>query len=204
MSSAEQACAPSSEENLSTVHLLPCTIDFDGPVPVNSFFQIKKAKNDLRSAFRGRELVGSVLTLPDGVQGVNAVQMKPSEKTETAWDCVGRFKEITVWQHDVAPDLGQLQDCIDWFEIADEVRHLITQSVRSHVVPIPFADVSLTISGFLCANCLNYLFSSTPSDFDADAQRRAAVQTARQRDVCAGYQAHRCDIDSEQKMLYVV
>jgi hypothetical protein len=142
MSSAEQTCAAaaSSEENLSTVHLLPCTIDFDGPVPVNSFFQIKKSKNDLRSAFRGRELVGNILALPHGVQGVNAVQMKPSEKTETSWDCVGRFKEITVWQHDVAPDVGQLQDCLDWFEIADEVSHLIkspsTKLFLSHQHPV--------------------------------------------------------------------
>ena len=110
------------DKNMSTVHFLPCTIDFDGPVPVNSFFQVKRSKTDLKAAFRGRELVGKELSLPADVLGVNAVQNRPKESSETSWDCVGQFDKITVWQHDVAPDLGQLQDCIDWFEIAEQVK----------------------------------------------------------------------------------
>ena len=90
------------DKNMSTVHFLPCTIDFDGPVPVNSFFQVKRSKTDLKAAFRGRELVGKELSLPADVLGVNAVQNRPKESSETSWDCVGQFDKITVWQHDVA------------------------------------------------------------------------------------------------------
>lgn len=112
-----------SAKLLSTVHYLPCTIDHNGPVPVNSFFQIKKSKNnELKSAFRGRELVGKEIELPKGVIGVNAVQNSHKDKTESSWDCVGQFEKITVWQHDVAPDLSVIQDCVDWFDIASNVR----------------------------------------------------------------------------------
>eukprot|EP00388_Colpodella_angusta_P035657 GDKK01036678.1.p1 GENE.GDKK01036678.1~~GDKK01036678.1.p1 ORF type:complete len:131 (-),score=10.83 GDKK01036678.1:149-541(-) len=109
------------DKNLSTVHFLPCTIDFDGPVPVNSFFQVQRAKTELKASFRGRELIGKEMKLPTNVLGVNAIQNRPKEASETSWDCVGQFDKITVWQHDVAPDLGQLQECIDWFEIAEQV-----------------------------------------------------------------------------------
>lgn len=108
-------------KSMSTVHFLPCSIEFDGPVAVNSFFQIKKSKNEMRSAFRGRELVGKELKLPANILGINAVQNRQTESTESSWDCVGQFDKINVWQHDIAPDLGQLQDCIDWFEIAEQV-----------------------------------------------------------------------------------
>jgi len=127
-SSSEKKPACENELNsksMSMVHFLPCSIEFDGPVAVNSFFQIKKSKNELRSAFRGRELVGKELKLPATVLGINAVQNRQTESTESSWDCVGQFDKINVWQHDIAPDLGQLQDCIDWFEIAEQVRSLV-------------------------------------------------------------------------------
>ncbi len=111
-----------NEEKLSTVHFLPCTIDFDGPLAVNSFFQIQQTKTGLRSSLRGRELIGKELALPAGVVGINAIQDSLKSKTETTWDCTGQFSEITVWQHDIAPDMGQMQDCFQWFDIAQKVR----------------------------------------------------------------------------------
>lgn len=115
-----------SQKLMSTVHYLPCTIDHNGPVPVNSFFQIKKQKNgELKSAFRGRELIGKEIELPKGVIGVNAVQNSHTDKTESSWECVGQFDKVTVWQHDIAPDLGVLQDCMDWFDIASNVSRIL-------------------------------------------------------------------------------
>ena len=111
-----------SQKLMSTVHYLPCTIDYNGPVPVNSFLQIKKLKNnELKSAFRGRELVGKEIELHKGVIGVNAVQNSHIDKTESSWECVGQFEKIIVWQHDIAPDLSVIQDCVDWFDIANNV-----------------------------------------------------------------------------------
>ena len=52
-------------EQCSTVHLLPCSIAYDGNAPVKDFFKVKKAgdKGNTkhttdRAAFRGRALQG--------------------------------------------------------------------------------------------------------------------------------------------------
>ncbi len=138
-SSSEKKNACENERDckcMSTIHFLPCSIEFDGPVAVNSFFQIKQSKNELRSAFRGRELVGKELKLPATVLGINAVQNRQTESTESSWDCVGQFEKINVWQHDIAPDLGQLQDCIDWFEIAEQVRSCSCETTRLYRMPL--------------------------------------------------------------------
>lgn len=111
----------SLKENGSAIHYLPCSIEHDGPLPVSSFFQVQTAKTGLVSSLRGRELVGKVMPLPDGVVGLNIVQGSATSKTELSWDCSGHFDEITVWQHDVAPDLGQVQECMNWFDIAEKV-----------------------------------------------------------------------------------
>ena len=110
----------------SSVHLLPCSIDFDGPLDVNSFFRIeKKNKAEYRSAFRGRELIGKDFNLPHDILGINVVQGATASKTEITWDCEGEFKRIVIWQHDLAPELSQLQDKVDWFAVAEKVRSLI-------------------------------------------------------------------------------
>ena len=118
------------DQNMSTMHFLPCSIDYDGPVPVNSFFRIKRSKNGIKAALRGRELVGKEFTLPANVVGLNAVQNRTMDNTESSWDCVGKFDKITVWQHDISPDLSQLQESVDWFEIADSVSEQTTYSIH--------------------------------------------------------------------------
>jgi hypothetical protein len=115
--------APEEEnQNKSTMHFLPCTIDYNGPAPVNSFFHVSKVKINFKSALRGRELIGTELQLTDGVVGINAVQSKPIDNTETVWNTTGEFDKIMIWQHDLAPDLVPMQDLLDWFAIADKVR----------------------------------------------------------------------------------
>lgn len=106
----------------TTVHLLPCSIEHDGPLAVSSYFQIKKEKLDLKASLRGRELVGKEVQLPQRVCGVHAVQGQRTQKTEATWEYAGQFKKLVVWQHDVAPELGPINECFDWFDIADKVR----------------------------------------------------------------------------------
>ena len=109
---------------MSSMHYLPCNIHYDGSSEVNSFFQIKslKSSNKLQSFFRGRELIGQELLLSDrNVIGINATQKQPESNTELNWEVTGNFNKITVWQHDVAPDLTHFEEALEWFEIANEV-----------------------------------------------------------------------------------
>jgi len=105
----------------SRVHLLPCSIAYDGNAPVNDFFKVKKgdgAKTADRAAFRGRALQGREVVLPPQVQGIVLGKM------EGGGGCVsvdGAFSKLTMWEHDVQPDTGVMQDCLHWFEVADAV-----------------------------------------------------------------------------------
>jgi hypothetical protein len=109
----------------TVIHLLPCNIEFDGTAPVNSYFQISEGKRDQMLAhFRGRELVGRKLKLPDGVIGLNAVQDTRKQSDNINWEITGNFDEINVWQHDVAMDLTQINESLEWFELADSVSYL--------------------------------------------------------------------------------
>jgi hypothetical protein len=134
-----------AQEQTSTIHYLPCTIAHDGPLAVNSFFQIQKTKAGMISSLRGRQLVGKTLPLPPNVTGLNIVQDGTTSKTELSWDCGGHFQEIVVWQHDIAPDLGQLQDCFNWFEIADKVRHRLSSTCALFAQLLSFSTVAFRV-----------------------------------------------------------
>ena len=61
------------ERTESTVHMLPCSLNFDGSAPVSDYFKIKPvegSKNLKESHFRGRALVGVQVPLPEGVKGI--------------------------------------------------------------------------------------------------------------------------------------
>ncbi len=131
MSSSDSA----SEENVgsketvlknefSVMHLLPCDIDYNGPAPVTSYFQISEGKrrnDEMTAHFRGHELIGKKVKLPEKITGLNVTQDMRNQSKELKWAVVGEFKEINVWQHDVAPDVNQIEECLDWFELASAV-----------------------------------------------------------------------------------
>lgn len=126
----------SSSSAMSTIHYLPCKINYNGPTDVNNYFQITKTNDkqiqqhgshnhqnyELKSTFRGRELIGKEVILPANIIGIHAVQHPPREKNEMTWEVVGGYDKITMWQHDIAPDLSTLNHAIEWFDIANEVR----------------------------------------------------------------------------------
>lgn len=132
----EQQQKTSSSSSMSTIHYLPCKINYNGPTDVNNYFQIIKTNdkqiqqqhgshnhqnNELKSAFRGRELIGKEVILPANIIGIHAIQHPPLEKYEMTWEVVGSYDKITIWQHDIAPDLSTLNHAIEWFDIANEV-----------------------------------------------------------------------------------
>ena len=105
----------------SVVHLLPCDIEFNGSAPVNSYFQTNSKDGEAVAHFRGRLLVEKRIALPEGVTGVHCVQDTRKSVNEVNWEVAGTFKEFHLWQHDVVPDLNQMNEIIDWFQCANEV-----------------------------------------------------------------------------------
>ena len=101
----------------SRIHMLPCSIEYDGIAPVSSFFHVSKKKdNSLVSHFRGRELRGVAYELPDNVQGICV-----GDHGNKKWIAEGTFSEINVWNHDTLPDLTNFEQCISWFKLANTV-----------------------------------------------------------------------------------
>lgn len=112
----------------SVIHLLPCSIEYDGPAPVSSYFHITAGVNNnpsnLQARFRGRALQGRMQELPNSVLGINAIQKMRSLESldkETIWEAEGTFDRLSIWQHDIPPDLSQFQDYLNWFEISKSV-----------------------------------------------------------------------------------
>ena len=81
----------------STIHQLPCSIDYDGPAAVSTYFRVED--KPLRAHFRGRQLDGQRVALPADVQGAILKQGRAAPEDEIdrllKVDC--QFKEIIYW-----------------------------------------------------------------------------------------------------------
>jgi hypothetical protein len=110
----------SDGRGLLQVHYLPCSIKYDGPTDVGSFFRVAKDPNTgtLTSHMRGRELKGSVVDLPSKVSGLCVT---PGVDDPRRWEVTGQFDSMTVWQHDVTPDVAQMQEYLHYFELSKAV-----------------------------------------------------------------------------------
>lgn len=122
----------------STVHLLPCSIEYDGTAPVKSFFHVThEVDQTMRSHLRGRELKGRTIELdaplPQNSEvGLAAVKILQHDKANIIGLCVGdsgnknwvvegQFTTLNVWEHDTLPDISLVDDRLSWFSIADSV-----------------------------------------------------------------------------------
>jgi hypothetical protein len=114
-----------NNEKTSIVNLLPCRIDYDGPAPVNSYFRIKRkrkrddTKDILLSHFRGRQLTGLELNLTKDVIGFH---VNSSDTIPNHFYIESSFKSVRVWEHDKQPDTTELEDVLQWFDVAKSVR----------------------------------------------------------------------------------
>ena len=122
MSCSSSSSAIANNNQDSTIHLLPCTIDFNGPAPVSSYFRIKSEQGVLTSHFRGRKLRGIKVPLPEATTGVCVTKVFNSETQKPEWEITEKFNAITDWQHDTTPSTNHLEEYFDWFELAESVR----------------------------------------------------------------------------------
>ena len=53
----------------ATLHHLPCSIDFNGSVPVSSYFVVNDENKIKEAMFRGRLLRGERVQLPEQIEG---------------------------------------------------------------------------------------------------------------------------------------
>ena len=118
MDSLAQVIIPSATADapLSVVHSLPINTEFNGQSQIKSFFlQSKDSNGNSTAYFRGRELKGKSVSLPAGLTGV--VLRKDSSSFVSA----DVFNEITLWEHDVPPDVSEnrLNELLEFTEIAN-------------------------------------------------------------------------------------
>ncbi|PON74451.1 Ribonuclease H2, subunit C [Trema orientale] len=99
------------------VHLLPCSIKFDGPSSVSDYFKPKSTGMEVEGLrleeahFRGRKLQGTTLSLPEGYSGFvlgkkglgKRKAPSISEGNSNCWEMNAKFKNITYWKHDSLP-----------------------------------------------------------------------------------------------------
>jgi hypothetical protein len=113
----------SKYNNNNTIHHLPCSIDYDGPAPIEDYFRVSECKTrgpgKLVSHFRGRQLFGERVKLPADIQILN-VRSTPSGLLPK-WSVRGRFEEIIAWEHDRLPETTSVKNMVDWMELASAV-----------------------------------------------------------------------------------
>jgi hypothetical protein len=114
---------PTGDE--STVHRLPCSMDYDGHAPVKSYFLMKeksqKGEKKLTAHLRGRELIGQKMQLPDETIGVHATSK--TDENGLHLEVNGSFTEMFVWEHDIAPNMTEIEGCMEWMEVSRNVSY---------------------------------------------------------------------------------
>ena len=120
----------------SELHLLPCNIEYDGPAPVKSYFIQKNAKNGDKIAYlRGHELVGEVVDVSKDWVGTVAVKASNKSNLDSEHDHTkgrnevnfmveGKFDSFTIWQHDAAPNMAQVEELLEWKEVANSLHDI--------------------------------------------------------------------------------
>lgn len=112
-----------SSSSSSTVHVLPCSIDYDGVSQVTSYFMVQKDTKDdlLHSKFRGRDLVGKEVVVPETMKVFHSVVPVSKGGNKNSLEIVEEVQRFNIWQHDSPPDMSNIQECMDWMEIANAV-----------------------------------------------------------------------------------
>ncbi|KAK9467965.1 ribonuclease H2, subunit C [Lipomyces arxii] len=115
-----------------TPHIVPCKIQYNGPADMQRFFHVyphkaSTAKSEptakesalKESYFRGRQLIGHTLHLPQGYKGFvfsdppragtdkiaySDFEDEGDQDVEQIWTPQAEFSEMLIWDHDVPPD----------------------------------------------------------------------------------------------------
>ncbi|KAL7089668.1 hypothetical protein ACP275_13G198300 [Erythranthe tilingii] len=119
------------------VHQLPCCIKYDGPASVSHYFKPKITGVEVdglrveEAYFRGRNLHGTTITLPQDCSGFILGKKMPDEETKTTnsecWETNATFKNVTVWNHDEMPSKEDaFVRAFHWFAVANTLHRAVT------------------------------------------------------------------------------
>jgi hypothetical protein len=95
-------------------HLLPCTIEFNGPAPVHEYFVTTTDDREcLLARFRGIELLGKELPVPANFTAVVGTL------EEDKYVIREKFSSITYWNRELVPsDRDRVPLWFQWPELA--------------------------------------------------------------------------------------
>ncbi|KAJ2822587.1 hypothetical protein IWW50_004149, partial [Coemansia erecta] len=118
------------------LHLLPCSIDHDGPVKSSTYFipQPQTKDSTFETAFRGRQLHGRSIELPEGYSGHVVVECVSENTNDIAFEendgcaqlelrSTEQFDRFTVWEHDrlPMPDDDEVISALAWIQVANSI-----------------------------------------------------------------------------------
>ena len=111
--------SPKKSGITSTVSILPCHIDYNGPAPVEEYF---------KDHFRGRKLVGTEVKLPVGYTGHvldssdkgRTTYTDNTQTEERTWHEKSRFERVTVYGNSAAvgDDSVYVRGIVEWTALA--------------------------------------------------------------------------------------
>ncbi|EXC24752.1 hypothetical protein L484_018466 [Morus notabilis] len=132
------------------IHLLPCSIKFDGPCSVSHYFRPKPTEMEVEGLrvdeahFRGRKLQGTTISLPEAYSGLvlgkkglgKRKASNMSEGNKNCWEMNAKFRNITYWKHDSLPSQHDpFLRSFHWFAVAKamhqpvEAEELVSASI---------------------------------------------------------------------------
>ncbi|EPS68283.1 hypothetical protein M569_06488, partial [Genlisea aurea] len=114
------------------VHRLPCCIKYNGPTAVSHYFKPKPAGVEVdglaveEAYFRGRNLFGTTIDLPQGYSGFILVK-DSDERTSDHWETSATFRNLSVWSHDARPTKDDaIIRAFHWFAVAETLHQPVS------------------------------------------------------------------------------
>ncbi|XP_036934063.1 ribonuclease H2 subunit C [Acanthopagrus latus] len=110
----------------TTVHLMPCEIEHDGPAQVSQYITAttKDHKHEKTVSFRGHGLKGQELSCPQGYTGLVLKEIdKPgSDQEDRTVRLSSVFDKLTYWNLETPPNSDDtVVMAMDWPELAEAI-----------------------------------------------------------------------------------
>lgn len=120
------------------INVMPFSINYNGPAPISKYMRVDTDKNgSLTSHFRGREMKGECIPLPETIHGVLVSKPKASD---TTLHILGSFREVKLWEHDISPSTSIVTDVFDWVDISMAVCALNVLRTTGVLILFPQAN----------------------------------------------------------------
>lgn len=138
-----ESTKPKTIKPPQAIQLLPFEINYNGPAKINSYFLVdhKVSTNQKISHFRGRRLIGKDVLFPEKIIGLHGLVKKDIISGKGTIDPIETFPQITVWQHDIAPEIGNLEECFNWLELTSEVSNFLLFYIKYNYFKIKISYI---------------------------------------------------------------